>query len=108
MPAFLIEAVDVVKYIVKKHDGDKFWPAKNEEEAEAMWTGRKNGHYAVRTYAGEGARAWSMDVWCVLTSGCCPHSLIPPLFRGDESAASRPRSFHGSYMKLSGTSSALE
>ena len=68
----------MVKHIVKKHDGDKFWSAKNEEEAEAMWTGRKNGHYAVRAYAGEGARAWSTDVWCVLTCGCCPHSLIPP------------------------------
>ena len=64
-PASLAEAVDVVQRIVKKHEGDKFWHAQNEEEAEAMWADRKNGHYAGLAYAGEGAKAWSMDVWCV-------------------------------------------
>jgi D-lactate dehydrogenase (cytochrome) len=71
-PASLAEAVDVVKRIVKKHGGDKFWPAQNEEEAEAMWTDRKNGHYAGLAYAGEGAKAWSTDVWCVWLGGFCP------------------------------------
>ena len=63
-PASLAETIDMVKRIVKKHGGDKFWPAQNEEEAEAMWTDRKNGHYAGLAYAGEGAKAWSTDVWC--------------------------------------------
>lgn len=71
-PASLAEAVDVVKRIVKKHGGDKFWPAQNEEEAEAMWTDRKNGHYAGLAYAGEGAKAWSTDV-------CVPISKLPQL-----------------------------
>ena len=35
-PASLAESVDVVKRIVKKNGGDKFWSAQNEEEAEAM------------------------------------------------------------------------
>ena len=62
-PASLAEAVNMVKYIVKKHGGDKSWPAQNEE-AEAMWTDRKNGHYAGLAYAGKGAKALSTDVWC--------------------------------------------
>ena len=62
-PASLAEAVDMVQRIVKKHGGDKFWSAQNEE-AGAMWTDRKNGHYAGLAYAGEGAKAWSTDVWC--------------------------------------------
>lgn len=66
------EAVDVVKRIVKKQGGDKFWLAKNDE-AEVMWTVRKNGHYAGLAYAGEGVKAWSTGVWCVSTCGYCPH-----------------------------------
>ena len=60
-PACLAEAVDTEKHVVKKHGEYKFWPAQNEE-AEAMWTDRKNGHYAGLAYAGEGAIAWSMGV----------------------------------------------
>ena len=63
-PGALSEAVDVVKRIVKKHGGDKFWPAQNEEEAEAMWMDRKLGFYSALAYAGEGAKAWTTDVWC--------------------------------------------
>ena len=62
-PGALSEAVDVVKHIVKKHGGDKFWPAKNEEEAERMWTDRKNGFYSALAHAGAGAKAWTTDVW---------------------------------------------
>ncbi|KAH9053984.1 hypothetical protein EDB83DRAFT_2316402 [Lactarius deliciosus] len=68
----LAEAVDVVKRIVKKHGGDKFWPAQSEEEAAAMWTDRKNAHYSGLAYAGEGAKAWSTDV-------CVPISKLPQL-----------------------------
>ncbi len=63
-PGALAEAVDVVKRIVKKDGGDKVWPAQSEEEAELMWTDRKNAHYSGLAYAGEGAKAWSTDVWC--------------------------------------------
>jgi D-lactate dehydrogenase (cytochrome) len=63
-PGALSEAVDVVKRIVRKHGGDKFWPAQSEEEAEAMWTDRKVGFYSALAYAGEGAKPWTTDVWC--------------------------------------------
>jgi D-lactate dehydrogenase (cytochrome) len=62
-PGALSEAVEVVKKIVKKHGGDKFWPAKTQEEAEAVWTDRKNGLYSAMAYAGDGAKAWTTDVW---------------------------------------------
>lgn len=71
-PGALSEAVDVVKRIVKKHGGDKFWPAKNEEEAERMWTDRKVGFYSALAYAGAGAKAWTTDV-------CVPISKLPQL-----------------------------
>lgn len=62
-PGTLAESVEVVKKVVKKHGGDKFWPAKTEEEAEAVWTDRKIGLYSGLAYAGEGAKAWATDVW---------------------------------------------
>ncbi|KAI9452798.1 FAD-binding domain-containing protein [Lactarius psammicola] len=71
-PGALSEAVDVVKRIVRKHGGDKFWPAQSEEEAEAMWTDRKVGFYSGLAYAGEGAKAWTTDV-------CVPISKLPQL-----------------------------
>ena len=64
-PGTLSESVEVVKKTVKKHGGDNFWPARNQEEAKAIRTDQKNGLYSGLAYAGEGARAWSTDVWCV-------------------------------------------
>jgi D-lactate dehydrogenase (cytochrome) len=64
-PGALSESLEVVKDIVKKHGGINFWPARTQEEAEAIWTDRKNGLYSSLAYAGEGAKAWSTDVWCV-------------------------------------------
>jgi D-lactate dehydrogenase (cytochrome) len=64
-PGALSESLEVVRKIVKKHGGDNFWPARTQEEAEAIWTDRKNGLYSTLAYAGEGARAWTTDVWCV-------------------------------------------
>ena len=66
-PGALSESVEVVKKIVRKHGGDRFWPAKTQEEAEAVWTDRKNGLYTGLAYAGEGAKAWTTDVWYVKT-----------------------------------------
>ena len=62
-PGALSESMEVVKKIVKKHGGDKFWPAKTQEEAEAIWSDRKNGLYFGLIYAGENAKAWATDVW---------------------------------------------
>jgi D-lactate dehydrogenase (cytochrome) len=62
-PGALSESVEVVKKIVRKHGGDQFWPAKTQEEAEAIWSDRKNGLYFGLMYAGEGAKAWGTDVW---------------------------------------------
>jgi D-lactate dehydrogenase (cytochrome) len=64
-PGALSESIEVVRKIVKKHGGDNFWPARTQEEAEAIWTDRKNGLYSTLAYAGEEARAWTTDVWCV-------------------------------------------
>ena len=55
--------MEIVKKVVKKHGGDKFWPAKTQEEAEAVWTDRKNGLYYGLAYEGEGVKGWSTDVW---------------------------------------------
>jgi len=71
-PSALTESVDVIKKIVKKHGGDKFWPAKTQEEAEAIWTDRKNGLYSTLAYAGGGVKVWSTDV-------CVPISRLPQL-----------------------------
>ncbi|KAN0118676.1 FAD-linked oxidase-like protein [Russula decolorans] len=71
-PAALSESVEVAKKTVKKHGGDNFWPARTQEEAEAIWTDRKNGLYSSLAYAGEGARAWTTDV-------CVPISRLPQL-----------------------------
>ncbi|KAI0276801.1 hypothetical protein BGY98DRAFT_1090140 [Russula aff. rugulosa BPL654] len=71
-PGALSESVEVVKKIVKKHGGENFWPARTQEEAEAIWTDRKNGLYSSLAYAGEGARVWSTDV-------CVPISKLPQL-----------------------------
>ena len=62
-PGALTESVEVVKKIVKKHGGDNFWPAKTQGEAEAIWMDRRNGFYSSLSYAGEGAKAWTTDVW---------------------------------------------
>ncbi|KAH9978352.1 FAD-linked oxidase-like protein [Russula compacta] len=71
-PSMLAESVEVVKKVVTKHGGDKFWPAKTKEEAEAVWTDRKIGLYSGLAYAGEGAKAWATDV-------CVPISKLPQL-----------------------------
>jgi len=71
-PSALSDSMDIIKKIVKKHGGDKFWPAKTQEEAETMWTDRKNGLYSTLAYAGGAAKVWSTDV-------CVPISKLPQL-----------------------------
>ena len=58
----LSESVEVAKKIARKHGWDKFWPAKMQEEAKAVWTDWQNGLYTSLAYAGEGAKAWTTDI----------------------------------------------
>jgi hypothetical protein len=60
---YLLTPSLTTKCIVKKRGGDKFWPAKNEE-AKAIWMDCKVGFYLA--LAGEGAKAWTVDVWCII------------------------------------------
>ncbi|KAI0260645.1 FAD-linked oxidase-like protein [Gloeopeniophorella convolvens] len=71
-PGALKEAVEVVQTVVAKHGGDNFAPAQTEEEADAMWTDRKNGLYNGLAAGGPGVKAWSTDV-------CVPISQLPQL-----------------------------
>jgi D-lactate dehydrogenase (cytochrome) len=82
-PGALSESIEVVKKTVKKHGGDNFWPARTQEEAEAIWTDRKNGLYSGLAHAGERARAWSTDVWCV-------QLIITPARERDSLLSSKP------------------
>ena len=60
--ASLHETADVVKQIVEKHGGSDFQLARNDEEADALWSDRKNAHYAGLTLV-EGSQGWPTDVW---------------------------------------------
>jgi D-lactate dehydrogenase (cytochrome) len=50
-PGARSESVEVVRKTVKKHGGDSFWPARTQEEVEAIWVDRKNGLYSSLAYA---------------------------------------------------------
>jgi D-lactate dehydrogenase (cytochrome) len=60
--ASLLETAEVVKQIVKKHGGSGFQLARNDEEAEVLWSDRKNVHYAGLMLV-EGSKGWPTDVW---------------------------------------------
>lgn len=60
--ASLRETAEVVKQIVEKHGGSGFQLARNEEEADALWSDRKNAHYAGLALV-EGSLGWPTDVW---------------------------------------------
>jgi D-lactate dehydrogenase (cytochrome) len=62
-PGMLSKAVEVIKKIVKKHGGNKLWPAKTQEDAKVVWTDWKNSLYSAMAYAGDGVKTWVMDVW---------------------------------------------
>jgi len=69
--ASLHETAEVVKQIVEKHGGSGFQLARNDEEADALWSDRKNAHYAGLTLI-EGSEGWPTDV-------CVPISKLPEL-----------------------------
>jgi len=63
----LKETAEIVKQIVNKHGGTGFSLARNEKEAEAIWTDRKNLYHSGISML-ENARAILTDVWYVLSS----------------------------------------
>ena len=63
-PASLAESGKIVQEVVKKYGGSNFQLARNEEEAEELWSDRKNAHFAGLALV-PGATGWPTDVWCV-------------------------------------------
>lgn len=61
----LAETARIVKAVVQKHGGTNWSLAKNEKEADDLWTDRKNAHYSGLAYGGVGCKGWSTDVWWV-------------------------------------------
>lgn len=61
-PTSLRDTALLVKNIVRKHSGTGFTLARDEEEAEALWTDRKNALYSGLALV-EGCKGWSTDVW---------------------------------------------
>ncbi|XP_006462662.1 hypothetical protein AGABI2DRAFT_186545 [Agaricus bisporus var. bisporus H97] len=70
-PASLKETASIVKKIVEKHGGKNFTIARNDAEAEEMWSDRKNAHFAGLSMI-PGAKGWPTDV-------CVPISKLPQL-----------------------------
>ncbi|KIK64084.1 hypothetical protein GYMLUDRAFT_71528 [Collybiopsis luxurians FD-317 M1] len=69
--ASLKESAKVVREVAEKHGGFGFQLAKNDEEAENIWTDRKNAHYAGLALV-PGCRPLATDV-------CVPVSRLPDL-----------------------------
>lgn len=61
-PRALQETADIVKQITAKHGATGFTFARNEKEAEDLWTDRKNAVYSGMAML-PGARAFGTDVW---------------------------------------------
>ncbi|KAF9472982.1 hypothetical protein BDN70DRAFT_817879 [Pholiota conissans] len=69
--ASLADTATVVKRVVEEHGGTGFQLARTQEEAEELWSDRKNAHYAGLALA-PGAQGWPTDV-------CVPVSNLPQL-----------------------------
>ena len=65
--ASIQETAEVVKGVVEKHGGTGFQLARSEEEANDLWSDRKNAHYAGLALA-EGCQGWPTDVWYALSA----------------------------------------
>ena len=61
-PRSLQESADIVRKITDKYGGTNFMFAKNEKEANDLWTDRKNAVYSGLAML-PGAKAWGTDVW---------------------------------------------
>ncbi|KAF9553236.1 hypothetical protein CPC08DRAFT_673450 [Agrocybe pediades] len=67
----LAESASITQRIVERHGGEGFRLARDENEADALWSDRKNAHYAGLALV-EGAKGWPTDV-------CVPVSNLPLL-----------------------------
>ncbi|KAF9037791.1 hypothetical protein BDZ89DRAFT_1061376 [Hymenopellis radicata] len=70
-PQSLKETADIVKKVAQRHGGTGFELARNQQEANDLWTDRKNAHYAGLALI-ENAKGWPTDV-------CVPISRLPDL-----------------------------
>ncbi len=61
-PQSLKETADIVKKVAQRHGGTGFELARNQQEANDLWTDRKNAHYAGLALI-ENAKGWPTDVW---------------------------------------------
>lgn len=58
----MVEVSKNVQAITKKHGGKDFEFAKSDQEAAALWEGRKAALWSVMALK-EGAKVWTTDVW---------------------------------------------
>ena len=70
----IAESIKLTKEIAKLHKATGFETAKNQEEAEALWTDRKNAPFAGLALI-PGSKSWPTDVWLVSLRGDWPSSL---------------------------------
>lgn len=61
-PASLKETAKIVREVAERHGGTGFQLARTKEDAEALWSDRKNAHYAGLAIQ-PGAKGWPTDVW---------------------------------------------
>ena len=63
----ILESINLAKEIAKQHGATGSETAKDRKKAEALWTDRKNAHYAGLGLM-PGSKSWPTDVWLVLFS----------------------------------------
>jgi D-lactate dehydrogenase (cytochrome) len=65
--ASLKETAQIARKISEKHGGSGFTLAKDDKQAETLWSDRKNALYSslmlVQGEGEEGGKGWSTDVW---------------------------------------------
>ncbi|KIY73857.1 FAD-binding domain-containing protein [Cylindrobasidium torrendii FP15055 ss-10] len=69
--ASLEETAKIVRQVAEKHGGTNFTLAKSKQEADDLWTDRKNAHYSGLALR-PGFKGWPTDV-------CVPISKLPQL-----------------------------
>lgn len=56
------DVTDVVQNVCQKHGSIGWELARDEADAQDLWSDRKNAHYAGMSLV-PGAKGWSTDVW---------------------------------------------
>jgi D-lactate dehydrogenase (cytochrome) len=59
----MAEVAKNVKAITARHGGANFEFSKTNEEAQALWQGRKDALWSVMALKDD-AKVWTTDVWC--------------------------------------------